>query len=271
MMEYRHLMIERLGPVTEIVINRPDVLNAANHVLHGELGDVWLDLDKDPKTRAVVITGAGKAFSAGGDLEMVEGICGNYDKAADSLRQTADIVYNMIGFTKPIVSAINGLAIGAGLAVALLADISVIGESARLSDGHARLGVAAGDHAAIVWPLLCGMAKAKLYLLTADFVPGPEAERIGLVSRCVADDEVLPTALEYAQRLADGPQHAIRWTKKVLNDWMRLAGPIFDASVALEHLTLMGDDVQEGLLAIRERRQPRFPSATADVELTYEG
>jgi enoyl-CoA hydratase len=142
--------------------------------------------------------------------------------------------------------------------VALMADISVIAEDARLTDGHLRLGVVAGDHAAIVWPLLCGMAKAKYYLLTADFLDGREAERIGLVSRCVPAEQVLDEALAIAGRLAAGPQHAARWTKRTMNHWLRTAIPAFDASVAYEMLSFLGTDVQEGAQAIKERREPRF-------------
>jgi enoyl-CoA hydratase len=124
-----------------------------------------------------------------------------------------------------------------------------------------RLGVAAGDHAVILWPLLCGMAKAKYYLLTADFIDGKEAERIGLVSLCVPADKLMAKAMEVATKLATGPQHAVRWTKRSLNNWIRLAGPAFDASLAMEMLCFFGEDVPEGIQAIRQRREPRFPSA----------
>jgi enoyl-CoA hydratase len=205
-----------------------------------------------------VVTGAGRAFSAGGDLEMVERMSGDYRRVAAMAGEAAELVLSMIDCETPIVSAINGTAVGAGLAVALMADISVIGESVRLTDGHIRLGVGAGDHAVLLWPLLCGMAKAKYYLLTADFIDGPEAERIGLVSRCVPDGQVLDEALEIAQRIAAGPRQAARWTKRTLNHWLRVAVPAFDASVAYEMLSFMGQDVREGASALRERREPRF-------------
>src|SRR5205085_11407527 len=134
---------------------------------------------------------------------------------------------------KPIISAINGVAVSAGLAVAFMTDIPIAAENMRITDGHLRLGVAAGDHAVIIWPLLCGMAKAKYYLLTADFIDGKEAERIGLVSLCTPADQVLPKAMEVATKLATGSQLAIRWTKRALNNWLRQAGPIFDQSLAL--------------------------------------
>jgi enoyl-CoA hydratase len=167
----------------------------------------------------------------------------------------------MINLDKPVVSAINGVAVGAGLVVALLADVSIIAETARLTDGHTRLGVAAGDHAAIIWPLLCGMAKAKYYLLTCDFIDGSEAERIGLVSLCVPLDQLMVRAAEVADRLAGGAQHAVRYTKRALNNWLRQAGPIFDQSLALEMLSFGHEDVREGVRALREKRSPRFPSA----------
>jgi enoyl-CoA hydratase len=136
-------------------------------------------------------------------------------------------------------------------------------EDARITDGHIRLGVGAGDHAAIIWPLLCGMAKAKYYLLTADFLDGKEAERIGLVSLCAPRDEVVPKAMEVATKLATGPQLAVRWTKRALNNWIRQAGPIFDNSLALEMLGFFTTDLPEGLQAVKEKRDPVFPSTQA--------
>jgi enoyl-CoA hydratase len=257
--DYAHLMFERRDDgVVLITIDRPDRMNATNERLHTELTTVWRDFEADPDARVAVVTGAGRAFSAGGDLEMIERMAGDYAAVARMAGEAASLVTNMLDCDKPIVSAINGTAVGAGLAVALMADISVIAEDARLTDGHLRLGVVAGDHAAILWPLLCGMAKAKYYLLTADFIDGREAERIGLVSRCTPRDEVLTTALAIAQRIATGPQQAARWTKRTLNHWLRAAVPAFDASVAYEMLTFFGGDVAEGADAIREKRAPRF-------------
>ena len=259
---YQHLTFERRpNGVMLISFNRPERLNATNDRLHWELTQVWLTIAADPDTRVAVITGKGRAFSAGGDLEMVDANATDPARLYNTLKEASDIVYNMINTDKPIVSAINGVAVGAGLVVALLADVSIISETARFTDGHTKLGVVAGDHAAIVWPLLCGMAKAKYYLLTSDFIDGREAERIGLVSLCVPAEQVLPKAFEVADKLALGAQQAIRWTKRSLNNWLRMAGPIFDQSIALEMLTFMDEDVREGLQAIRDKRPPRFPSA----------
>jgi enoyl-CoA hydratase/carnithine racemase len=157
-----------------------------------------------------------------------------------------------------VISAIRGPAVGAGLVCGLLADISIATPDARIIDGHTRLGVAAGDHAAIVWPLLCGMAKAKYYLLTCDPLSGAEAERIGLISLCVPDEELDAKALEVAAKLANGAQQAIRWTKLSLNNWLRSAGPAFDASAALEMLGFTGPEAREGLASHREKRRPKF-------------
>src|SRR5262245_51646518 len=261
--EYKHLLFERRkNGVLLITINRPEVLNATNDRLHWELTQIWLTIDADDDTRVAVVTGAGRAFSAGGDLDMVQANATDPKRLARTVREASDIVYNMINLDKPVVSAINGVAVGAGLVVALMADISIIAENVRFTDGHTRLGVVAGDHAAILWPLLCGMAKAKYYLLTSDFIDGREAERIGLVSLCVPRDQLMSRAFEVADGLARGSQHSIRWTKRALNNWLRQAGPIFDQSLALEMLSFTYPDVREGVKAIREKRAPAFPSAS---------
>ena len=260
--EYQHLKFDlKPNGVLLATMNRPDVLNATNARLHWELTQIWRTVDDDPNVKVVLVTGAGKAFSAGGDMEMVEAMAGNPEAVAKAMREAGDIVYNMINLDKPIISAINGVAVGAGLAVALIADVSIMSETARITDGHLRLGVGAGDHAAIIWPILCGMAKAKYYLLTAEFIDGKEAERIGLVSLCAPAEKLMDKAWEVADKLAAGPQLAQRWTKRALNNWLRVASPIFDASLAFEMLNFLGGDVHAGIAGIKERKPPKFPSA----------
>jgi enoyl-CoA hydratase len=244
-----------------ITMNRPEKYNATDEGMHGELARVFRDVSDDSETRVAVITGAGKAFSAGGDLAMVERLAGDHDRVAHMLREMSDLVYTITNCEKPVVSAINGVAVGAGTVVGLMADISIVAEDAKIGDGHVKLGVAAGDHAAIIWPLLAGMAKSRYYLLTGEMLTGAEAERIGLVSKAVPREEVLDEALRVAQVLATGSQLAIRWTKRALNSWVRQAGPIFDQSAAYEMLCFMGPDVVEGYTALREKREPSFPSA----------
>jgi enoyl-CoA hydratase len=244
--------------VLQITLENPGKLNATDAAMHEQLSRVFHTVDHDESVRAVVVTGAGDAFSAGGDLDWIAEQVGDYGQTMRVMREAGDIVRTMIDCDTPVVSAINGVAVGAGLAVALMADVSVIDEEARLTDGHLRLGVAAGDHAVAIWPLLCGMAKAKYYLLTADFLDGREAERIGLVSKAVPADEVLPTAHAVAAKLARGPRDATRMTKRALNHWLRQALPAFEASLAYEMLNFLGPDAAEGLAALQERRRPEF-------------
>jgi len=265
--EYQHILFEKRPPgILWITLNRPEVLNAADSVMHTELVNLWATIDADPEVRVAVITGAGRAFSAGGDLKLVENAYKNFDEIVRILDEARELVYNQIHCKTPIVSAINGPAVGAGLVVALLADISIAGESARLADGHVRMGVAAGDHAAIIWPLLVGMAKAKYYLMTSGFVDGREAERIGLVSLCVPDGELVAKAMAVAENLATGPQHAIRFTKRALNQWLLDAGPIFDHSLALEMLGFFSEDMVAGVEGLRQKRKAQFPSAKSGEE-----
>jgi len=245
-----------------ITINRPEVMNATNGRLHWELTKVWGVVNDDPKTKVAVITGASdRAFSAGGDLNWITNMVGNAETINMVMNEASDIVYNVMACDKPVISAINGVAVGAGLAVAMMADISIMAEEAKITDGHVKLGVAAGDHAAICWPLLCGMAKAKYYLMTAEFVSGKEAERIGLVSLCVPRAQLMDKAMEVADKLAAGSQQAIRFTKRSLNGWMNMARPIFESSLAMEMLCFLGEDAKEGVAAVKEKRAPQFPSA----------
>lgn len=244
--------------ILDICIDTPGKLNAVDAPKHLALAEVWRAVDADPDTRTVVLHGANGTFSAGGDMVMIEQIMDNFEYRSNALREARDIVYNMINCSKIIVSAIEGVAVGAGLAAALLADIPIAGRNARILDGHTKLGVAAGDHAAIIWPLLCGMAKSKYYLLTCDSMTGQEADAMGLVSKVVDDDKVLEEAYNVARRLAQGSQSAIRWTKYSLNNWLRSAGPAFDTSAALEMLGFTGPDVREGYAAIIEKRPPNF-------------
>ncbi len=249
--------------VLRITLDAPG-LNAVNAAVHRELADVWLAVDRDPATHAVVLQGAGKAFSAGGSFDLLETMLDDYAARTRVMREARDLVFNVINCAKPIVSAIHGPAVGAGLVAALLADVSVAARGARIIDGHTRLGVTAGDHAAICWPLLCGMAKAKYYLLTCETLTGEEAERIGLVSLCVDDEQVHERALEVATTLAGGAQAAIRWTKHTLNHWYRAQSAILDASLAYEFYGFGGPDAREGLASHTDKRAPRFTGPTAE-------
>ncbi len=263
--QFDSLKIEDVEPgIVRLVMSAPGKLNAAGAEMHRQLAEVWLEFDRDPDVRVVIVTGEGRAFSAGGDLGLVQEMAGDFAMRIRVLREARDLVYNVINCSKLVVSAMRGPAVGAGLVIGLLADISIASKTARIIDGHTKLGVAAGDHAAIVWPLLVGMAKAKYYLLTCDELSGEEAERIGLVSLCVEDEQLEERSLAVARRLASGSQSALRWTKQSLNGWLRAAGPIFDNSLALEFMGFGGPDVHEGIAAIREKRPPKFTGPASE-------
>jgi enoyl-CoA hydratase len=243
-----------LPGVLEVIIANEAHLNAAGAALHRDLAQVWRSIDCDPAIRAVLVRGAGAHFCAGGDFALIDEMIADDAALVRVWKEASDLVYNLVNCSKPVVSAIRGSAVGAGLAVALLADIAIAGRSARLMDGHTRLGVAAGDHAVLIWPLLCGLARARYYLLLNEPVTGEVAERIGLVARCVDDEAVYGDALEVARKLAAGSATAMQWTKRALNNWLRLAGPNFDASLALEFLGFRLPDIRAGLEAVKNKR-----------------
>ena len=244
--------------ILEIVISNPGRLNSATEAMHSDLALVWRAIDVDDDVRVVIVRGDGEHFSSGGDFAMIDRMIADQATLIRVWKEASDLVYNLINCSKPVVSAIRGNAVGAGLAVALLADVSIAADTARILDGHTRLGVAAGDHAVIIWPLLCGLAKARYYLLTNKSMSGVEAERLGLVGLCVPDAVVLETAFEVARTLNSGSQTAIRFTKHALNNWLRLAGPSFDASLALEMLGFRLSDAREGVDAVKTKRKPKF-------------
>lgn len=244
--------------VLRITLSRGKV-NSMDWEMYSGLAQMWRLVDADRDVNAVIVTGAGSAFCAGGDFFALEkNMIDDSDFRNMIWKNNRTLVHNMIECNKPIISAINGVAVGGGMATALLADISIMAKSARIIDGHMRLGVAAGDCGAMLWPLLIGLAKAKYYMLTCKPIYGEEAERIGLVSMCVEDDKLQATALEVAVGVAAGPPSATRWTKYAINNWMRMAWPIFDTSAALETLGFTGPELKEGLNALIEKREPRF-------------
>ncbi len=257
--DYEALRIERPAEgILEIILEKPKSLNSVTAEMHTELTGIWRDIDADDAISVVLVRGADGKFSSGGDFDLVEAIMNDHPTRMRVWKEARDLVYNLINCSKPVVAAVEGPAVGAGLAVALLADIAIAGRTARFVDGHVRLGVAAGDHAAIVWPLLVGMAKAKYYLLLNETITGEEAERLGLVAQVVDDAQVYESALAVAKRLAKGSPSAIRFTKYALNNWLRMAGPVFDTSTALEFLGFVGPDAAEGLASLREKRAPDF-------------
>lgn len=242
-----------------ITINRPDRLNSLTMPMFKAMAEIWVDVDRDPQTRVAVVTGAGRGFCTGMDVRQPDP---TLDDAIELMEDERRRISTLLNMDKPLISAINGPAVGWGLSMGLLADISVAADDALLRDGHTRIGVVAGDHSSLIWPLLVGMAKAKYYQLTSASLTGAEAERIGLVSLSVPKEEVLERALSIADDLAQGSQQAIRWTKRSLNTgWLTNALPQQELSAALETIGFAGADYIEARQAFREGRQARYPSA----------
>ena len=235
--------------IATVRIPSPGSIGRQQAEIHKEVAAIWRHLDDDDRVRAIIVTGAGDEFYRSANIQGLKSIPGlskddTFELAQRLGKEGNDIVYGIINIDKPVIAAINGAAEGGGLAVALLADISIAADNAQLVDPHIAMGLAAGDHAAMIWPLLCGMAKSKLYLLTSDPLSGAEAERIGLVSLAVPHDDLMTVARDYAERLAHGPKYAIRYTKRALNQWLRLGGiTSHDYSNSLELINFLGPEL----------------------------
>ncbi|MER8162615.1 MULTISPECIES: enoyl-CoA hydratase/isomerase family protein [unclassified Streptomyces] len=260
---YQHgtgdILVERKdNGVLLITFNRPERYNAFTLPMFEEMNRIWADVERDDQTCVVVVTGAGKAFCTGMDVAQPDP---THEDALAIMETERKRTSTILRIEKPIISAINGPAVGYGLSTALLADISIAADDAVLIEGHTKVGVTAGDHAALIWPLLVGMAKTKYYVLTSEKLSGAEAERIGLVSLSVPREQVLPRALEVASQLARGSQQALRFTKRALNTWLTNAAPQHELSTALEILDFASADYAEARQAFREKRPVDFPSA----------
>jgi enoyl-CoA hydratase len=256
---YKTILIERRkSGVALATLNRPEKLNAVNDTLHHELMRVSRDADADPDVKVLLITGAGRAFCAGGDFSgglqlPAEGTGGRL------LHEARQIVDNLLDCEKPVISAVNGYAMGLGATVALLADVVVAARGAVFADTHVRMGIGAGDGGQVIWPLLMGVNRAKYYLMTGDLLSAEEAERLGLVNFVVEEAELMPKALEVAERLAAGPIQAISASKVPINKLIKLVSNlVLPLSLQLEGATMRTADAREAAMAFREKRQPQF-------------
>ena len=260
--KYEALKVEKADRVATVTLNRPDSLNAVNAVMHHELMTIWLDLAEDQEVNAIILTGAGRAFCAGGDVKNMASRAGTSDGRRRSLATPAEarrIVEGMLDVEQPIIGAINGDAVGLGATIALLTDITVVSEKARFADTHVRVGIVAGDGGALIWPLLVGPHRAKEFLMRGHFINGAEAGRIGMVNYAVPPEQVMAKARELAQELADGPTYAIRWSKLAVNKWLKQqANLILDASLAYEMMTFGTEDQKEAARAFVEKRKPNY-------------
>ncbi len=248
------LTVEADGPIRTLVINRPEELGAVNRDLHWALANVWRMLSQDTGAKAVILTGSGRAFSAGGDLGWITSFLDDPVARDESLREGAQIIEEMLRFPLPVIAAVNGPAVGLGCSLAVLCDIVLISETAHLADPHVSVGLVAGDGGAAFWPLLTPILRSREYLYTGDRIPAATAVELGLASRVVAPGELLPHALRLAHRLAGQPVEALRGTKRVTNMYLSQAlSGAMQAGFAAEAVTMRSPEHRERLLALAKR------------------
>jgi enoyl-CoA hydratase len=257
--DYEAITFSREGRILTMTLNRPDTLNAASGALHSELARVFSDAQEDPESDIVVLTGAGRAFCAGGDVGAMQDAIDNPELFHGIAVEAKRIIFSQLELEKPLICRMNGHAMGLGASIALACDIVIASDQAKIGDPHVSIGLAAGDGGAVLWPQLIGYLRAKEYLLTGDPIPAVEAARMGLINRAVPPKQLDDEVYNLARRLASGARKAIRWTKVTTNLGLKqLAHMIMDSGLAYEALTNVSKDHQEALAAYREKRQPNF-------------
>jgi enoyl-CoA hydratase len=257
--QYDGLLVQRHDKVLTITLNSPENLNAFTAPMHNSLSRIWDDVNDDPEVHVVVLTGAGRAFSAGGNVIAMQKKIDDPDVWDVGMPEAKRIVFRMLECDKPIIARLNGHAVGLGATVALLCDIIVAADHARIGDPHVSAGLVAGDGGALIWPQLIGFARAKEYLLTGELMTAAEAERIGLINHVVPADQLDEKVYGLARRLATGAMKSIRWTKQTINIPLRqLAHSMMDLSLSLETQSNLSKDHQEAVSAFREKRKPNF-------------
>ena len=257
--DYANLQFERVDRVLKVTLNRPEKLNSISGDFHTEVARLFADLAADPGSDIIVLTGAGRAFSAGGDLDFLEKARTDPAVMYETLREARSIVMALLDCDKPIICRMNGDAIGLGATIALFCDIIIAADHARICDPHVRVGLVAGDGGAVIWPQLIGYARAKQYLLTGDMLDARTAQQIGLITAAVPEADLDRTVDEWIGRLTRNSPLAVRWTKATINTGLKqLAGTIMDTGVAYEGMSFRSEDLGESLNAIREKRKPDF-------------
>jgi len=261
---YQALLFERRGRVLTVTMNRPDKLNAIDALMHEELSRVFVDLSADTESDVVVLTGAGRAFSSGGDIDWMQSMIDDPAGFERTAREGKQIVFSLLDCEKPVIAKLNGHATGLGATIALFCDVIFAAEGAKIGDPHVSVGFVAGDGGAVIWPQLIGYARAKEYLLTGDLLSAREAEKIGLINHVLPAEDLGPAIEQFADRLAGGATKAIRWTKLSVNIGLRqLASSMMDATLAYEALSNVSPDHQEAVNAFREKRKPIFGKRNA--------
>lgn len=256
---YESLQLTRKERLLTITMNRPDTMNAVNAIMHEELEQVFQFAASDSESDVVVLTGAGKAFSAGGELDHIANNAANPHLFDKELRQAKRIVFGILDLDKPLICRLNGHAVGLGATLALLCDVVFASEKAKIGDPHVALGLVAGDGGAAIWPQLVGFNRAKEFLLSGELLTAERAADMGLVNHCVPVDELDARVEEYCSKLLNGSQNAIRWTKVLVNlELKRIATAVIDAGIAYEAVSVRTADHREGIQALQEKRKPQF-------------
>jgi enoyl-CoA hydratase len=261
--DFGTLAIEQDGRLLSVTLNRPESLNSVGGGMSEHLEDLWAVVRRDSSVGAVLLTGAGRAFCAGGDVKGMASSAGGersvVSTTASLLAGSKNLIASMLEVEQPIVAAVHGYAMGLGATIALCSDVVIAAEDAILADTHVSVGIVAGDGGAVIWPLLLPINTAKYYLMTGDRMTGKDAERLGLVVRAVPAESLRAEAEAIARRLADGPSMAIRFTKTSINKILReRLNLLLDTSLALEAATMHSDDHREASAAFVEKRDPTF-------------
>ena len=253
---YRSIALERKGRLLTVTLNRPDTLNAVNREMHTELAEVCNFAALDEHSDVVVLTGAGRAFSAGGDLEHMARNAANPELFDNDVRLAKRIVLALLDLDKPVVCRLNGHAVGLGATVALLCDVIFAAEHAKIGDPHVVLGLVAGDGGAVIWPQRIGLCRAKEYLLTGDLMTAKKAEELGLINHCVPAAELDGAVNAFCERLLNGSRNAIRWTKVLLNlELKRIATAVMDAGIAYEAVSVRSAEHRDGVQALIQKQR----------------
>ncbi len=256
---YTHLVCERPeAGILKITINNPESLNAIAPPIHTELAHIWADVADDEETRAVLFTGAGRAFSAGGDVHNMRATWRERD-VAHTMREAKQIIDRMLDLPQPLIALVNGHAVGLGATLALTCDVVFAAEGARIGDRHVNVGLVAGDGGALIWPLLVGPHRAKQFLMTGELIEARDAAALGLINRTVPPEQLEAEGLAFARTLASLPPLAVQWTKLSINKTLKLiANAAFETSLAYEGASMLSQDHLEAVSAFIERRAPTF-------------
>lgn len=257
--DYKTIRFERRNRVLYVIFDRPDVLNAVNERMHEELARVFVDCSSDPDSDLVVLTGEGRAFCAGGDIEWMQDAIDDPSRFEKTAREAKQIIYTLLDCEKPVIAKLNGHATGLGATIALFCDVIFASTKAKIGDPHVSVGFVAGDGGAVIWPQLIGYARAKEYLMTGDLIPAEKAADMGLINYAVDPDALDAEVNAFADRLNAGAVKAIRWTKMSVNiELKKIAHSMMDACLAYEALSNLTKDHQEAVNAFREKRAPVF-------------